>query len=96
MVTVEARSASHLQIRAVVLGDIRTVALTENCDLLLDVLDLILSLLQVDGLDGNNALRTIIDTFKHLPEEEEEEKMSGVKRRERDEKKMEKAEEKIQ
>lgn len=78
---------SHLQIRAVVLGDVRTVALTENCDLLLDVLDLILSLLQVDGLNGNDALRTIIDTFKHLPqeEEEEEEKISGVKRREKEE-----------
>lgn len=76
---------SHLQIRAVVLGDVRTVALTENCDLLLDVLDLILSLLQVDGLNGNDALRTIIDTFKHLPQEEEEEKISGVKRREKEE-----------
>lgn len=69
----EARS--YLQIWAEVLGDVWTVALTENCDLLLDVLDLILSLLQVDGLDGDNALRTIVDTFKHLPEEEMEDKM---------------------
>lgn len=63
-------SVPHLQVGAVVLGDVRTVALTENRDLLLDVLDLILSLLQVDGLYGNNALCAIIDAFEHLREEE--------------------------
>lgn len=56
----------HLQVGAVVLGDVRTVALTEDRDLLLDVLDLVLGLLQVDGLDGDNALCAIIDSFKHL------------------------------
>lgn len=66
------QSVSHLQIGAVVLGDVWTVTLAENSDLLLDVLDLILGLLQVDGLDGDNALCAIIDAFKHLPEEETE------------------------
>lgn len=61
---------SHLQIRAKVLGDVGAVTLTEDCDLLLNVLDLILGLLQVDDLDGNNALCTIVDTFEHLSEEE--------------------------
>lgn len=56
----------HLQIGAVVLGDVQTVALTEDRDLLLDVLDLILRLLQVDGLYGDDALGAIIDSFKHL------------------------------
>ncbi len=59
---------SHLQIGAVVFGDVRTVALTENCDLLLDVLDLVLRLLQVNGFNCDNALSTIIDTFEHLQE----------------------------
>ena len=62
---------SHLQIGAEVLCDVRTVALTENCDLLLDVLDLVLGLLQVDGLDGDDALTSVIDTFEHLQEDEE-------------------------
>lgn len=61
---------SHLQIGAVVLGDVWTVALTEDSDLLLDILDLVLGLLQVNGLDGHNRLRAIIDAFKHLPNEE--------------------------
>lgn len=68
---------SHLQIRAKVLGDVGAVTLTEDCDLLLNVLDLILSLLQVDDLDGNNALCTIVDTFEHLSEEEEETWVGG-------------------
>lgn len=56
----------HLQIGAVVLGDVQTVALTEDRDLLLDVLDLVLGLLQVNGLYGDDALCAIIDSFKHL------------------------------
>lgn len=64
---------SHLQIRAKVLGDVGAITLAEDCDLLLNVLDLIFSLLQVNDLDGNNALCTIVDTFEHLSEEEEEE-----------------------
>lgn len=60
---------SHLQIGAVVLGDVWAVALAEDSDLLLDILDLILGLLQVNGLDGDNRLCAIIDAFKHLPNE---------------------------
>lgn len=68
---------SHLQIRAEVLGDVGAITLTEDCDLLLNVLNLILGLLQVDDLDGNDALCTIVNTFEHLLEEEEETWMGG-------------------
>lgn len=63
---IKSQVCSDLQVRAVVLCDVGTVALTEHRDLLLDVLDLVLRLLQVDRLDGNNALSAIVDTFKHL------------------------------
>lgn len=56
----------YLQEGAEVLGDVGTVALAEHRDLLLDVLDLIFCLLQVDGLDGNDFLSLIVDTFEHL------------------------------
>lgn len=68
---------SHLQIRAKVLGDVGAITLTEDCDLLLNVLNLILGLLQVDDLDSNDALCTIVDTFEHLSEEEEETWVGG-------------------
>lgn len=77
----EKSSVCHLQIRAVVLGDEWTVALTENSDLLLDILDLILGLLQVDGLDGDNVLCAIIDAFKHLPEDKTGERAFNFSRR---------------
>lgn len=67
---IEGKILPHLQVGAVVLGDVRTVALTENRDLLLDVFDLIFGLLQVDCLYGHNALCAIIDAFEHLSEEE--------------------------
>lgn len=59
-------SLSYLQVGTKVLCDVGTVTLTEYCDLLLDILNLILSLLQINGLYGNNTLSTIINTFKHL------------------------------
>lgn len=62
----EHRTRSNLQVGAKVLGDVGTVALTQHRDLLLDVLDLILGLLQVDGLYGHYALTAIVDAFEHL------------------------------
>lgn len=59
----------YLQVGAVVLGDVRTVALTEHRDLLLDVLDLILGLLKIDRLDGDDALSAVIDAFEDLRKE---------------------------
>lgn len=61
-----AAAPPYLQVGAEVLGDVRTVALTEHRDLLLDVLDLILRLLQVNRLDGDHALAAVIDAFEHL------------------------------
>lgn len=57
-----------LQIGAVVLGDVGRVALRENHDLLLNVLDLVLGLLQVDDLDGDHLLAAIVDALEHLAE----------------------------
>lgn len=55
---------THLQIRAIVFGDEEAVTLAENCNLLLDVLHFIFSLLQVDDLDSNYLLRAIVNAFK--------------------------------
>lgn len=46
----------------------RAVALAEHGDLLLDVLDLVLGLLEVDGLDGHHVLGAVVDALEHLPE----------------------------
>lgn len=58
----------YLQVRAVILGDKGAVALAQHRDLLLDVFDLVLRLLQVDGLDGHHFLGAIVDAFEHLAE----------------------------
>lgn len=60
---------SYLEVGAVVLCNVRTVALTEHRDLLLYVFDLILSLLQIDCLDGDDTLRAVINAFEDLREE---------------------------
>lgn len=43
-----------------------TVTLAQHSDLLLDVLNLILSLLQVDGFDGHHILRAAVNTLENL------------------------------
>lgn len=45
-----------------------TVALAQHCDLLLDVLNLILSLLQIDGFDGHHILCAAVDALENLSE----------------------------
>lgn len=61
-------TASYLEVGSIVLGDVWTVALAEHCDLLLDVFDLVLGLLQVDGLDGHHILGAVVDALEHLSE----------------------------
>lgn len=58
----------YLEVGAVVLCDVGAVTLAEHGDLLLDVLDLILSLLQVYGLDGNHILSAVVYALEHLTE----------------------------
>lgn len=61
-------SSTHLEIRSVILGDVRTVALRQHHDLLLYVLDLILRLLEIDDLDGDDLLSPVVDAFEDLAE----------------------------
>ena len=56
----------YLEVGAVVLGDVGAVTLAEHGDLLLDVLHLILSFLQVYGLDGHHFLGAVVDALEHL------------------------------
>lgn len=58
---------ADLQVGAIVLGDKGAVTLAQDCDLLLNVLDVILRLLQVDYLNGDHRLGAFIDAFEHLP-----------------------------
>lgn len=51
-----------LQVGAIVLRDVRRVALRKHRDLQLDVLNLILGLLEVDDLQRNHLLRAVVDT----------------------------------
>ena len=51
-----------------VLCDKRRFTLTEDCYLLLYVLDLVLGLFQVDDLDGDDALRPVVDPLEDLTE----------------------------
>lgn len=46
----------------------RTIALAEYGDLLLDVFDLIFCFLKIDGLDGHYVLSAAVDAFEHLTE----------------------------
>ena len=59
---------TYFEVRAEVASDEGTVALRQDGDLLLDVLDLILSLLQVDDLDGDHLLRALVDSLEHFAE----------------------------
>lgn len=59
---------SHLEIGSIVLGDIWTVALRQHHDLLLDVLDLILSLLKINDFNSNHLLGSVVDALEHLTE----------------------------
>lgn len=60
--------AAYLEIGPVILGDVWAVALGQHHDLLLYILDLILRLLEIDDLDGDNLLGPIVDAFEHLSE----------------------------
>jgi hypothetical protein len=58
----------YLEIGSKVLGDERRIALTEDLDLLLDILDLIFGLFQVDDLDGDHLLGPVVDPFVDFAE----------------------------
>ena len=60
--------STYFEVRAEVASDEGTVTLRQDGDLLLDVLDLILSLLQVDDLDGDHLLRALVDSLEHFAE----------------------------
>tara|TARA_B110001452_G_scaffold260984_1_gene259160 strand:- start:170 stop:517 length:348 start_codon:yes stop_codon:yes gene_type:complete len=53
---------------AVIARDVRRVALRHHRDLLLDVVDLVLGLLQIDNLDGDDLARREIDAAVDLAE----------------------------
>lgn len=57
---------SYLQVGAIVPGDVGTIALAEHRNLLLNVLNFILSLLQVNDLDSNYFLGAVVDPFIHF------------------------------
>ena len=59
---------THLEVGSVVASNKRTVALRQNHNLLLDVLDLILSLFKIDNLDGHNLLCPVINALEDLAE----------------------------
>ena len=60
--------ATYFEVRSVVASDKWTVALRQDHNLLLDVLDLILSLFKIDYLDGHNLLRPVVNTLEHFAE----------------------------
>lgn len=57
---------AYLQIGSIILGDKRTVALAQNGDFLLNVLDVVLCLLQVNNFNGNNFLSPIVNSLIDL------------------------------
>lgn len=57
---------AYLQIGSIILGDKRTVALAQNCDFLLNVLDVVLCFLQVNNFNGNNFLSPIVNSLIDL------------------------------
>ena len=57
---------SYLQVGAIVPGDVGTITLAEHRNLLLNVLNFILSLLQIDDLDSNHLLGAVVDPFIHF------------------------------
>lgn len=56
----------YLEIGSIVLGDVRTVTLAQHCDLLLDVLYLILGFFQINDFYGHHFLSPIVNAFEHL------------------------------
>jgi len=60
--------STHLEIRSIILGDVWTVTLRQNHNLLLYILDFIFRLFKIDNLDGNNLLGPVVDTFENLAE----------------------------
>ena len=59
---------SYLQVGPIILGDKGAVTLAKHRDLLLDVFYLVLSLLQVDDLDGHHLLVPVVDALVDLAE----------------------------
>ncbi len=59
---------THLQVRAVVLGDEGAVTLAQHCDLLLDVFDLVLRFLQIYDFNRHHLLCAVVDAFVDLSE----------------------------
>lgn len=59
---------AYLQIGSIILGDKWTVALAQNCDFLLNVLDVVLCFLQVNNFNGNNFLSPIVNSLIDLAE----------------------------
>lgn len=58
----------YLEIRSIILGDVRAVTLRQHHNLLLYILDLIFRLFKIDDLNGNNLLSPVVDTFENLAE----------------------------
>lgn len=58
----------YLQVGSVIFGYVGTVALTQHCDFLLNILDLIFCLLQVNDFYGDYFLSPIVNAFEHLAE----------------------------
>jgi hypothetical protein len=62
---VSAGASSRAQgVRGAALGHPSAVELREDLDLLLDVVDLVLGVLEVDDLDGDEAARALIDAVR--------------------------------
>jgi len=60
--------STYLEIRSIILGDVWTVTLRQNHNLLLYVLDFIFRLFKIDNLDGDNLLGPVVDTLENLAE----------------------------
>ena len=58
----------YLQVGSIIFGYVGTVALTQHCDFLLNVLDLIFCLLQVNDFYGDHFLSPIVNAIEHLAE----------------------------
>ena len=57
---------TNLEIRSVVLGDVWAVALRQDHNFLLYILDLIFGFFKIDDLYSDNLLRSVVDTFENL------------------------------
>lgn len=56
----------YLQIGSIIFGYIWTVALTQHCDFLLNVLYFIFSFFQINDFYGNHFLSPIVNAFEHF------------------------------